>query len=336
MLASKIESVGGYVPERRVTNHDLEVMLNTTDDWIVQRTGIHARHWVHPEQSTSDLALEASRIAIEKAKIPVSAIDMIVFATSFPDTDLPGAASFLHAKLGMKNVPYFEIRQACSGFVYALSLADQFIRTGHKQCILVVGAEVQSKVMDLTPNGRNTSVLFGDGAGAVVVTRTDVKDPAKDPHIMATELYADGENAENLIIPAPGSRHGAKRISHELIDQGLIYPQMNGRAIFTYAVTRMPEALKTCAANAKIELNQVDRFFFHQANIRINEKVAENCLLPAEKIHNTIHKFGNTTSATIPLGMWDAELGGRLKKGDLVGMAAFGGGLTWGAGFFRY
>lgn len=336
MIGSKIESVGAYVPENRVTNFDLEKMLDTTDEWIVQRTGIQARHWVKPEQATSDLALEAVQRALASAKIPSTAIDMIVFASCTADTDLPGGASYLHAKMNMKTVPYIEIRQACSGFIYGMSIADQFIRTGHKQCVLVVGAEVQSKALDLTPRGRNVSVLFGDGAGAIVMTRTEVRDAAKDPHLMSTVLHADGENADNLLIPAPGSRFGAKRITHEMIDQGMIYPTMNGRAVFTHAVTRMPEVLRESAVEAKVDLSQVDRFFFHQANIRINEKVAESCALPPEKVHNTIHKFGNTTSATIPLGMWDAEQNGKLKKGDLVGLAAFGGGLTWGAGFFRY
>lgn len=334
MLTSKITGIGGYVPGKAVTNYDLEKTLDTTHDWIVQRTGIEQRHWVNATQATSDLSLEASLIAIKNAGIQKEDIDLIVLATSSPDYDIPGGAALLQAKLGLPEVPYFDIRQACSGFVYGLSLADKFIRSGSHKCVLLVGAEVQSKALDKSPNGRNVSILFGDGAGAVIVQATEAKD-AQAPQVLSTALHADGSFASELWIQAPGTALGEFRMTQQMIEEGMIYPQMNGRLVFTHAVTRMPEVLKEAVALAKVELENVDMFFFHQANLRINQKVAEDLKLDPAKVHNTIHKFGNTTAATIPLGMYDALQEGRLKPGMLVGIAAFGAGFTWGASVFR-
>lgn len=335
MLASRITGIGGYVPKNAVRNSDLEKMLDTTHDWIVQRTGIEQRYWADPQQATSDLALEASLVAIKNAGIDKTQIDMIVLATASPDYDIPGAACALQAKLGLPGIPYFDIRQACSGFIYGLSLADKFIRSGSHRCVLVVGAELQSKGLDRTPNGRNVSVLFGDGAGAVIVQATEVKDTAKDPHVLGTELHADGTHAQELWMPAPGSAFGADRVSIEMIQNGMIYPQMNGRLVFTHAVTRMPEVLTSSLKSVGKSIADVDMFFFHQANMRINQKVAEDCGIPPERVHNTIQKFGNTTAATIPLGMYDAFQAGLLKPGMTIGLAAFGAGFTWAAGVVR-
>lgn len=336
LLATKISGIGGYLPSKAVSNFDLEKVLDTTDEWITQRTGIRQRYWADATQSTSDLALEASRVAIEDAGIQVSDIDLIIFATSSPDTDIPGSAAFLQAKLGLGGIPYFDIRQACSGFLYGMDLADKFIRSGSYKCVLLVGAEIQSKGLDVTPRGKGVSILFGDGAGAVILQSTKVDSPDAGSQILATKLHADGSFAKELWMPGPGSAFGAKRVTPQMIEDGLVYPEMNGRLVFAHAVTKMPAVLLESVEAAKKNLADIDMFFFHQANLRINQKVGEDLGIPAAKIYNTIEKFGNTTAATIPLGMWDAKKQGLLKPGMLLGLAAFGAGFTWSSAVLRY
>lgn len=333
--AAKITGFGGYVPSRIIKNTDLEKMLDTTDEWIQQRTGIVERRWVLDDQSTSDLAFEASKIAIANAKIDVKDIDLIVVATSSPDTDIPGCAAFVQAKLGLSGIPYFDIRQACSGFIYGLSLANQYLSGGTYKCALVIGCEVQSKGLDKTPNGKGVSIIFADGAGAVILQQTEVTDEKKDSHILTAKLHADGSSAAELWMPAPGSALGPERMTHEMIDSGKIYPQMNGRLVFTHAVTKMPEVLNEALTSVGLELSSVDMHFFHQANIRINQKICEDMNIPIEKAHTTIHKFGNTTAATIPLGMYDAFQEGKLKPGMVISMVAFGAGFTWASALVR-
>ena len=336
MLASRIAGIGGYVPPRCVTNKELEQVLDTTDEWIQQRTGIQTRHWVAPDVSTSDMALEAAKRAISDAKIELSEIDMIIMATSTPDHDVPGAGCFLQAKLGLPGIPYFEVKQACSGFVYGLSLADQFVKTGHKKCVLLIGVELQSKLLDMTPRGRAVSVIFADGAGAAIIKATEVTDKNNDSYIMSTALHADGNFAKELWVPAPGTAIGPHKCMPGMVEEGLVYLHMNARYVFSHAVTKMPEVMQEACAAADKKLTDIDMFFFHQANMRINEKVAADLNLPAEKVHNTIHKYGNTTAATIPLGMWDALQEGKLKRGQLLGLSAFGAGFTWAAAVLRY
>lgn len=333
--AAKIIGIGGYVPSRVIKNTDLEKMLDTTDEWIQQRTGIIERRWVPAEQSTSDLAVEAAKIAIQNAKIDVKDIDLIVVATSSPDTDIPGCAAFVQAKLGLPGIPYFDIRQACSGFIYGISLANQYLSSGMYKCAVVIGAEVQSKGLDMSPNGKGVTVIFADGAGAVILQQTEVKDETKDPHVLTTKLHADGSAASELWMPVPGSAFGATRITHEMIDSGQIFPQMNGRLVFGHAVTKMPEVLNEALSDTGIALKDVDMHFFHQANARINQKICEDMNIPVERAHTTIHKFGNTTAATIPLGMWDAFEAGKLKPGMTISMVAFGAGFTWASALVR-
>ncbi|MFN3454928.1 MAG: 3-oxoacyl-ACP synthase III family protein [Pseudobdellovibrio sp.] len=333
--AAKITGIGGYLPSRLIKNTDLEQMLETSDEWIQQRTGIQQRYWVNDDQSTSDVAYEAALRAIENAKINQNSIDMIIVATSTPDADIPGCAAFVQARLGLQGIPYYDIRQACSGFVYALSLAEKFILHGDHKCILIIGAEVQSKGLDKTPNGKGISILFADGAGAVILEKTTVADSKKDAQIITTKLKADGTFAKELWLQAPGNMLGAERMNTQMIEQGLIYPQMNGRLVFTHAVTRMPEILNEALKAAHLEIDQIDMHFFHQANLRINQKVAEDMKIPIEKVHTTIHKFGNTTAATVPLGMYDALQEGKLKPGMLISMVTFGAGFTWSAAIVK-
>jgi 3-oxoacyl-[acyl-carrier-protein] synthase-3 len=333
---SEIIGVGSFVPPSVITNFDLEKILDTTDEWIQQRTGIVQRHWVDPDTSNSDLGLEASLRAIKNAGIDKKDIDMIIYATLSPDHEFPGTGCFFQAKLDLPEVAVLDIRQQCTGFIYALSIADKFILSGSHKNILIVGSEVHSKGLDLTPNGRNISVLFGDGAGAVIVSRKDLVDPKKDSRVIATQLFADGAFAKELWIPAPGVACGKEQISHQMLEEGLQYPQMNGKTVFVHATKRMAECLVSVCKDAEINLSDIDLFLFHQANLRINSKVAEMLSIPEEKVFNTIQNYGNTTAATIPLGMDDAIKAGALKKGMLVASAAFGSGFTWGSAIFRY
>lgn len=332
---SEIIGVGSYVPPRVVTNFDLEKMLDTTDEWIQQRSGIVTRHWVDENMSASTLALEASLKAIESAKIDKSEIDMIILGTITGDHDFPGTGCFLQAKLGLSSITVLDIRQQCTAFIYALSIADKFILSGSHKNILVVGTEVQSKGLDLTPNGRNISVLFGDGAGAAIVSRRELINEKTDSRIIATHLYADGTHAKELWLPAPGSAFGKNRINHQMLDEGLHYPEMNGKVVFVHATKRMSECLTDTCKKSGFALSDIDVFLFHQANLRINSKVAEMLSIPEEKVFNTIQKYGNTTAATIPLGMDDAIKAGVLKKGMLVASAAFGSGFTWASAIWR-
>jgi 3-oxoacyl-[acyl-carrier-protein] synthase-3 len=335
MLRSKFLGIGGALGATKVTNHDLEKLIDTSDEWVQQRTGIQQRYWATPEQSTSDIALEASLKAITNAGIKKEDIDLIILATCSPDSDIPGCAAFLQAKLEIPGIPFYDIRQACSGFLYGINLADMSIRMGQAKCVLVVGAEVHSKGLDKTPNGRTITSIFGDGAGAVIMGPTQVKDPNKDAHLMHVEIHADGSFAKELWMPSPGSGNGVDRINASHIEQGLIYPSMNGRTVFSHATTRMPEVLNSVCTKTNTALSDIDLFFFHQANLRINSKVAEDMGIPMNKVHSTIQKFGNTTAATIPLGMFDALEAGLLKPGMLIGASAFGAGFTWGAALWR-
>ncbi len=334
-VRSRITGVGGFLPPRVVTNDELTGYMDTSDEWIVERTGIRQRHWVDPETSTADLALEAANAALADAGVSKEDIDMLLVATLSPDHFFPGTACFLQAKLGVPEIPALDIRQQCTGFIYGASIADQFIRSGMYERILVVGAEVHSKGLDVSTAGRDVSVLFGDGAGAVVIEATT---PASndDPQIFSTHLHADGTGAQELWLPSPGMAFEDGFVTHTHLDRGDHYPKMNGRAVYVNAVKRMTEGINDALAANDAALDDVDLFFFHQANLRINEAVAQRLGIPAEKVYNTIQKYGNTTAATIPLGMRDAAADGTLQPGMLVAGAAFGSGFTWGSMLLRW
>ncbi|HXH30135.1 MAG TPA: beta-ketoacyl-ACP synthase III [Bacteriovoracaceae bacterium] len=336
MYNSEIIGTGMYLPPQVVTNHDLSTMMDTSHDWIVQRSGIEERRWVEAEVSTTDLALRACEEAIKNSGIDRKEIDCLLFATLSPDHDFPGAACFLQPKLGLTDIPAIDVRQQCSGFVYGMSIADAFIKSGQYKTILLVGAEIHSKGIDKTSKGRDVAVLFGDGAGAVVITRKTVTDPLKDSFIHSTHLFADGSGAKELWVAGPGSAIGSQRISKEHLDQGLQFPSMNGKKVFANAVRRMSECLLLALETNKLKLEDIDLFLFHQANLRINQLLADELKIPAQKVFNTIQKFGNTTAATIPIGMAEAVKAGKLKKGMLVASAAFGSGFTWGSSVYRF
>ena len=337
MRRSCFKGIGAYVPKQIVTNADLEKLMETTDEWIVQRTGIKERHWTNSSEGTSDLALQASLEAINNAGIAKEAIDMIIFATLSPDHDFPGSGCFLQAKLGLSNIPALDIRQQCSGFVYGLSIADQYIRSGACQNILLVGAEVHSRGLDKTTRGRDVSILFGDGAGAAIIGACEVNNPATDSFIYSTHIHAEGKYAKELWLPAPGSALGTEeRLNNAILAEGLHYPTMNGKRVYVHAVSRMIEVLGEALAHNNLKPDDIDMFFFHQANLRINDTIAEKMNIPAHKVFNTISKYGNTTAATIPIGMRDAISAGVFKKGMLAATATFGSGFTWAGGIFRF
>jgi 3-oxoacyl-[acyl-carrier-protein] synthase III len=330
---ARILGIGGYVPPRVVTNKDLTQWMETSEEWIVERTGIRERHWVDEggQTGSSDLGVEAAKRALAAAELPVEKIQMVVFATLSPDHDFPGTGVFLQRKLGLKPMPVLDIRQQCTGFVYGLTIADQFIKSGMVDYVLVVGAEVHSTGLDISTRGRDVSVLFGDGAGAAVLGPTEEEGRG----ILSSHLYADGTTAEDLWTPFPSSV-ASPRISPKILEEGGHYPKMEGRKVFKNAVTRMPEVVMEALKKNGYELKDLSLLVPHQANLRINEFVQKSLGLPDEKVVNNIQKYGNTTAATIPLCLDEAIQEGRLKRDDLVCLVAFGAGFTWGSVLIRW
>ena len=328
---SRILGIGAYLPPRVVTNDELATMMETTNEWIVERTGIEERRWVGPDEGGADMAAKASREAMDRAGVLPRDIDALIYATLSPDYNFPGGGVFTQRLLGLREIPCFDIRQQCSGFIYGLGMADAFIRAGQYQRILVIGSEVHSTGLDLTTRGRDVSVLFGDGAGAVVVGRA-----TDDAHlILSSHLHADGTDAEILWVESPASRHHP-RITEADMAAGKHYPSMQGKKVFKHAVTRLPQAIMEGMIANGLKLDDIDMVIPHQANLRINQMVAKLIGLPEHKMHNNIQRYGNTTAATIPICMHEAIELGKIKSGDLVCLIAFGAGLTWGSVFLRY
>jgi len=337
MTKAKILGVGSYLPPNVIKNDDLRKFMDTSDEWIRTRSGIEERRWVdlNSNTTTSDLALVAAERALENAGVKKEQIDLLIVATLSPDHEFPGTACFLQAKLGIPGIPALDVRQQCTGFIYGLSIADQFIKTGMYKKVLVIGAELHSKGLNKSTEGRDVTVLFGDGAGAAVLGACDGPVKETDSQIYSTHLHADGNFAKELWIETPTmSKDG--RITETDVREKRHMPRMNGKTVFIHASRRMPEAVQEAlTANGKT-LADVDLFMFHQANLRINEMVGKQLGIPEDKIFNTIQKFGNTTAATIPIGLDEAVKAGRLKKGMLVASAAFGSGFTWGSTLFRW
>lgn len=332
MRNSKIAGVGHYVPERVVTNFDLEKVMETSDEWIRERTGIQERRYFQEGvDTTSNMGAKASMKALEMAGVKPEDVDMIVFATLSPDYVFPGSGVLMQREMGLKEIPALDVRNQCSGFVYALSVADQFIKTGMYNNILVVGSEIHSNGLDFSTRGRNVSVIFGDGAGAVVLTPAGKEGQG----ILSTHLHADGEFAEELAVIDPGSTK-KDRLTHEMIDEGTVYPYMNGNQVFKHAVTRFPEVIEEALNKNGYKASDVDMLIPHQANLRITSYIQQKMGLPAEKVMSNIHKYGNTTAASVPIALSEAVQEGRIKEGDLVCMAAFGSGFTWASALIRW
>ncbi len=328
---SRLLGIGMSVPPRVVSNHDLARMMETSNEWIIERTGIEERRWVSEGETGATLATAASKEAIERAGLSPRDIDMIIYATLSPDFNFPGTGVFVQRALGLREIPCIDIRQQCSGFIYGLSIADAYIRTGAFKHILLIGSEVHSTGLDISTAGRDVTVLFGDGAGAVVVGRA-----TDESHmILSTHIHADGSEAEILWTEYPASaRH--PRITAEAMAERKHYPVMNGKRVFKHAVTRMPAAIMEGMVTNNLKLTDIDMMIPHQANLRINQMVGQMIGLPPEKMHNNIQKYGNTTAASIPICMHEAIALGKIQPGHLVCLVAFGAGLTWGSVFLRY
>ncbi|HUV51951.1 MAG TPA: beta-ketoacyl-ACP synthase III [Dehalococcoidia bacterium] len=331
MTRARILSVGKYLPERRVTNFDLEKMFETSDAWIQQRTGIVERRYADEGVYCSDLALEASRDCLKNAGMKPEDIDFIIFATLSPDHFFPGNGVYLQKKLGVIDIGCMDIRNQCSGFVYSLAVADAFIRIGMYKRILVVGAEIHSGALNYTFEGRDVAVLFGDAAAAVIVVPSD--DPSRG--ILSSHLHADGRFADILKLELLDISK-KPYITHKSLDEGLQYPKMKGKEVFKVAVERIPAVIREALQANNLKVEDVDLFLAHQANLRINQFAAERLGVSQDKFYNNIQRYGNTTAASIPLLLDEVLERGILKEGQLVVMVAFGSGFTWGASVMRW
>jgi 3-oxoacyl-[acyl-carrier-protein] synthase-3 len=349
MIRSVIAGIGMYVPENIVTNNDLLKYMDTSDAWIQERTGIQERRYAHrTQETTTTMAVEASRVAIERAGITAQDIDFIVFATLSPDYYFPGCGVLLQRAMKMREIGALDVRNQCSGFVYALSVADQFIRTGTYKNILVVGSEKHSFGLDFTTRGRNVSVIFGDGAGAVVL-QPSTEDGRG---ILSTHLHSDGDSAEILAMYNPGTHAnhwkeeryadfddaeiGQMFFSHAMIDNGQIYPYMDGPAVFKKAVVKFPEVIMEALQANKLGTADINLLIPHQANLRIAQFVQQKLGLSDDQVYNNIQRYGNTTAASVPIALCEAWEQGRVKPGDLVCLAAFGSGFTWASALMRW
>jgi 3-oxoacyl-[acyl-carrier-protein] synthase III len=329
---ARIAGLGHHVPDRVVTNDDLAALMDTSDEWIRERTGIVERRFVEDGVTCTDLAEIAARRAMENAGWEADEVDFIIFATLSPDLYFPGNGAILQHQLGLGPVGALDVRNQCSGFVYALSAADGYIRMGLARKVLVVGAEVHSRGLVFSDSGRDTAVIFGDGAAVACV---EAVEPDSESLILRHRLHADGQYARELCIVKPGSAD-APYVSNEHIEAGLTAPFMNGREVFRHAVTKFPAVIREVLDDEGLEPSDVDFLVPHQANLRITEAVRQRMGLPEERVASNIMRYGNTTAASIPLALSEAVADGQVKRGDLVCLAAFGAGFTWGASLLRY
>lgn len=355
MLNSKIGGLGFYVPEKVVTNHDLEKVMDTSDEWIVERTGIHERRYGKKhEETTSTMGAKAAEKAVKKAGINKEDIDFIIFATLSPDYYFPGCGVLMQRELGITGteIGALDIRNQCSGFVYGLSVADQFIRTGMYKNILLVGAEMHSMGLDFSTRGRNVTVIFGDGAGAAIIQ------PEPDPEkgILNTQMHSDGSYAEKLTMINPGAHggyhthkmeenidfgysdaeYGEMFVTQKMLDEGMLSPLMEGQFVFKTAVVKFPEVIIEGLKKAGLQPSDIDMLIPHQANLRISQFVQRKLGLRDQQIWNNIQRYGNTTAASIPIALCEAVEAGAIKSGDLICLAAFGSGFTWASAIIRW
>ena len=336
MYNSKIIGLGHYVPENVVTNDDLSKVMDTNDAWIQERTGIkERRHVVKGDgDTTTTMGVKAAKIAIERAGIDKDDIDFIVFATLSPDYYFPGPGVMVQRDLGIKTVGALDVRNQCSGFVYAVSIADQYIKTGMYKNVLVIGSELHSHGLDMTTRGRGVSVIFGDGAGAAVLTREE--DTTKG--ILSTHLHSEGQHAEELSLIAPGM--GNRWVTDIMEDSDpndeSYFPYMNGQFVFKNAVVRFSEVIVEGLEKNKLNATDIDLLVPHQANLRISQFIQKKFQLTDDQVFNNIMKYGNTTAASIPIALTEAWEAGKIKSGDLVVLAAFGSGFTWGSVIIRW
>ncbi|MDX1495706.1 MAG: beta-ketoacyl-ACP synthase III, partial [Longimicrobiales bacterium] len=324
MTRTEFISTGFHVPERVVTNEELTGYMDTSDEWIQQRSGIVERRWVEEGEGGSDLAVKATEMALERAGLAAEDLDCIVVATLSPDHFFPGTGVFLQRKLGLKGIPCLDVRNQCTGFVYGLAVADAWIRTGMYRRILLVGTEVHSTGLDVSTAGRDTAVLFGDGAGVAILGPTEEEGRG----VLSCHLHADGAHAEKLWLEVPALRY-KPFLTKEHLDQGLHRPRMEGKEVFKHAVVRMPQAVQEALEANGLGIDDIDALIPHQANLRISQAVQKSLGLPDDRVINNIQRYGNTTAASIPIALHEAVEDGRIERGDLVCLTAFGSGFTW-------
>lgn len=349
MPRTRIAGIGMYVPPNVVTNDDLTRVMDTSDEWIQERTGIKERHYAtRYEETTTTMGVEAAKIAMQRAGTTTQEIDFIIFATISPDYFFPGCGVLAQRLLGITDIGALDIRNQCSGFIYALSVADQFIKTGMYKNILLIAAELHSFGLDFSTRGRNVSVIFGDGAGAVVLQPTDITDRG----ILSTHLHSDGSEAETLSMINPGFHagkfvpekkpsipdkpYGGLFITKELVEKDDIYPYMDGPAVFKKAIVKFPEVIMEALTANGYQPPDIRLLIPHQANLRISQFVQQKLKLQDDQVYNNIQKFGNTTAASIPIALCEAWETGKVKDGDLICLAAFGSGFTWASALLKW
>jgi len=332
MYSSKIVGLGHYVPETVITNQYLSNLMDTNNEWIIERTGIQERRWIDPAKDTvGNMSAKAARLALQRANLTEKDVDFIVFACITSDYYFPGSGVIMQRELGLEGIGALEVKNACSGFIYALSVADQFIKTGMYKTVLVVGAEIQSTALDITTRGRNTAVIFGDGAGAAILQRSD------KPGILSTHLHADGRFAEELYVKDPGSsRPHAERQPEQFLDTTGFKVVMNGNLVFKHAVVRFMEVINEALNANGMKKEDISLLVPHQANLRISQFIQQKLELPDEKVYNNIMRYGNTTAASIPIAMSEAWAEGKMKENDVICLAAFGSGFTWASALIRW
>lgn len=348
MPSSFIAGIGMYVPKNVFTNNDLTRYMDTSDAWIQERTGIRERRFAdRTGETTATMGIEAAKIAMERAGVTVADIDFIVFATLSPDYYFPGCGVLVQRALGMKEIGALDVRNQCSGFLYALSVADQFIKTGMYKNILVIGSEKHSFGLDMSTRGRNVSVIFGDGAGAVVLQPTEEKGRG----LLSTHLHSDGSEAEVLAMYNPGTHANYWKegladfdeaevaqmfMSHAMIDKAQLFPNMDGQTVFKKAVVKFPEVIMEALDKNGYRPSDLKLLVPHQANLRISQFIQQKLGLKDEQVYNNIQRYGNTTAASVPIALCEAWQEGRIEKGDLVCLAAFGSGFTWASALLKW
>jgi 3-oxoacyl-[acyl-carrier-protein] synthase III len=335
MYHSKITGLGHYVPENIVTNNDLAKIIDTNDEWIQERTGIQERRHIIPGQdTTTTMGVKAAEIAIQRSGIAKEAIDFVVFATLSPDYYFPGPGVLVQRDLGLRTVGALDVRNQCSGFIYAISVADQYIKTGMYKNILVIGSEVHSTGLDMTNRGRSVSVIFGDGAGAAILSREENLTQG----ILSTHLHSEGQHAEELALKAPGM--GGRWVTDILADNSpddeSYYPYMNGQFVFKNAVVRFAEVINEGLEANNLKISDINMLVPHQANLRISQYIQKKFELSDNQVFNNIQKYGNTTAASIPIALTEAWEQGKIKSGDIVVLAAFGSGFTWASAIIKW
>ncbi len=332
MKHSKIVGLGHHVPETVITNDYLSTLMDTNNEWIIERTGIEERRWIDPAKDTvANMAAKATRMALKQANLTEKDIDFIVFATITPDYFFPGSGVLLQRELGLESIGALDIRNACSGFIYALSVADQFIKTGMYKTILVIGAEIQSTALDVTTKGRNTAVIFGDGAGAAILQ------PSEKQGILSTHLHSDGRFAEELYVKDPGSsRPREERQPEQILDTTDFKVVMNGQQVFKHAVVRFMEVIKEALDANGLKKEDINLLVPHQANLRISQYIQQKLKLGDDQVYNNIMRYGNTTAGSIPIALSEAFQEGKIKENDLICLAAFGSGFTWASALIRW